>query len=400
MKLRSVCTIALLLFVGCDDADSGTDAGGADAATADAATVGDSGTGGEDAGTSGPVVRSHPCPGINRTDAFWVDEDGTMWLGCGSGTEGDGLFVSSDDGQSWAIPDTSPANVLNSFRVLSIHRGFDDLVYVAGEGPNDAMVISLDTSATPFAAEAVLTRGTTVGRSFLASPFLTTPSGAALADSFTGNDLLYRPTSDIGDDANDWVDAGDWETEGSYQLLDAVNVGETFVGCGSTIAQPPIVALSTAATDDEPWRMTPVVLVEGLGSYTGEMWGVAADETRVVAVGVDQDNDIGKIFVSGADRFDAADYTQIDVDPLVAAVDGSDSTWSRGVCLQGDRVVVVGEVQPLGAGDNTGFVLESTDGGVTFTDITPAGSPNTWSKCRITGSGDLRVAGAGAVAVF
>jgi hypothetical protein len=62
--------------------------------------------------------------------------------------------------------------------------------------------------------------------------------------------------------------------------------------------------------------------------------------------------------------------------------------------------VVVGEVQPLGAGDNTGFVLESTDGGATFADVTPDGSPDTWSKCTIDAGGRILVAGAGAVATF
>jgi hypothetical protein len=65
--------------------------------------------------------------------------------------------------------------------------------------------------------------------------------------------------------------------------------------------------------------------------------------------------------------------------------------------MRGERVVVVGEIQPLGVGDNTGFVLESLDGGATFTDITPEGSPDTWSKCHIEPSGRLVVAGASTV---
>ncbi|MEM9072344.1 MAG: hypothetical protein AAGE52_27810 [Myxococcota bacterium] len=416
MKSRRLCAALLWLFACGDDdgtinPDSGMDSGpGTDSGAVDAGGT-DAGPGPDDAGPgdagtdaaapTGWTVRTHPCPGINRTDAFFVDADGTMWLGCGSGTVGDGLFVSSDGGASWAIPATQPANVLTSFRVLSVHRGFDDLVYVAGEGPARSMVISLDTSSAPFAAETVLTRGTTVGTSFLASPFLTTASGAAFADSFNGSDALYRPDSSVDDAAASWVDAGDWETDGgSHQILDLVALGERFVGCGSTIAEPPLVFLPSEAADAEPWEMTPIDLVgSGLGSYTGEMWGVAASDDRVVAVGVDQDNDIGKIFVSGADRYSQSDYTQIDVDPLLPSrVSGADSTWARGVCMRGDRVVVVGEIQPLGAGDNTGFVLESLDGGATFADVTPEGSPDTWSKCSLEGD-VLRVAGAGAVAI-
>ncbi|MEM6931331.1 MAG: hypothetical protein AAF602_30655, partial [Myxococcota bacterium] len=122
----------------------------------------------------------------------------------------------------------------------------------------------------------------------------------------------------------------------------------------------------------------------------GEMWGVAASADRVVAVGVDQTNDRGMIFVSGDDPYDAAQYVQTEVDG------GGGSTWARGVCMEGDRVVVVGELQPLGRG---AFVWSSTDGGATFEDITPDSDVDTWSKCAL-GPDGLVVAGAGAVATL
>ena len=374
---------------GTGDAGSGTDGGsGMDSSTGD---------GGSDGGApSGWAVLPHDCPGINRTDALMADADGSLWVGCGSGTVGDGLYVSTDDGATWAIPATNPANVLNSFRVLSVHRGYGGFVYVAGEGPANAMVISLDTSATPYAAEAVLTRGGTVGTSFLAGPFVTTSSGAAFADSFNGADALYRPDDTVDDAAANWTDAGAWEDDGgTHQILDLVVVNDRFVGAGSTIAEPPHVFLPSMT--GSVFQMTPIQLVSGLGEWDGEMWGVAADPTRVVAVGVDQDNDIGKIFVSGTDQYDAADYTQIDIDPILGSrLPASGSTWARGVCMDGNRVVVVGEIQPLGQG---GFVIESTDGGTTFNDITPDGSVASWSKCSI-GGGRLVVAGAGSVGLL
>lgn len=412
-----VVSLGLLLALGgCGDDDEtilpdsgnpGVDAAVVDAAvTPDAAMPIDSGLPGDagtmDAGTVDPwTVRSHPCPGINRTDAFAVDDDGTMWLGCGSGTEGDGLFRSSDGGETWSIPDTQPSNVLSSFRVLSVHRGFGGLLYVGGTAPGGTMVISLDTSSSPATATAVLSRGSTVGTSFQASPFVTTASGAAFADSFTGHDALYRADDTVGTGGAEWTNAGDWESNGgSHQILDLVVRGENFVGCGSTIAEPPVVFLPSQEAGAEAWEMTPITLVSGLGAYSGELWGVADNGTRTVAVGVDQDNDVGKIFVSGSDPYDASTWTQTDVDPLVPFADGSgDSTWARGVCMNGDRVVVVGEVQPLGSGDNTGFALESTDGGATFTNITPDGSPATWSKCSIADDGTLRLAGASAIAI-
>ncbi|MCB9629415.1 MAG: hypothetical protein H6725_18775 [Sandaracinaceae bacterium] len=386
-----------LLYAGCGEEDPAPNDGGTDNGTGMDGSVVDQGTG-------GPTwtVRTHPCPGINRTDAFHVDTDGTMWLGCGSGADGNGLFRSADGGMTWAIPATNPTNVLTSFRVHAVHRGYGGLIYVAGRGTGGSMVLSLDTSTTPFTATAVLTAGTSVDTSFTASPFVTTGGGAAFADSFNGHGALYRPDDTVADGGALWTDAQDWESDGgtSHQILDLVALGERFVGCGSTIAEAPFVFLPSPEVDAEMWEMTPIALVSGLGAYTGEMWGVAADSSRVVVVGVDQTNHIGKIFVSGTDRYLATDYTQHDIDPLLSNVSASDSTWARGVCMASNRVVVVGEVQPLGAGDNSGFVLESTDGGVTFTDITPSGSPDTWSKCTIDAGGRILVAGAGAVATL
>lgn len=357
---------------------------------------------GEDAGPmSAWAVRTHPCPGINRTDAFHVDADGTLWIGCGSGAEGEGLFASTDEGANWDLVETSPAGIFDNFRVLSIHRGFGDLLYVGGQRPGGTMVVSVDTSSAPFAAEAVLTSGGTVDSQFLASPFVTTASGAAFADSFNGHSALYRPDSSVGDDGGTWTVASEWEDDDSgHQILDMVVDGERFIGCGSTIAEPPFVFLPSLAEGAEPWEMTPVNLAgDGLAAFEGEMWGVDANASRVVVVGVDQDLNVGKIFVSGADRYDGDAYAQIDIDPLLPLGD-TDSTWARGVCMDNDHIVVVGEVQPLGVGDNTGFVLESTDGGVTFVDLTPEGSPDTWSKCAIDAAGRVLVAGAGAVGIM
>jgi hypothetical protein len=402
LALAGLLTLGL---VGCDDGGEGSGDDAGSIGMADGGGGSDAGSGGSDAGVDGVdggpspegwAVRTHDCPGINRADALWADDEG-IWVGCGSGADGDGLFYSRDDGASWEIPATSPANVLTSFRVLSVHRGFGGLIYVAGEGPSGSMVISLDTATTPMTAEAVLNRGTTVGRSFLAGPFVTTSTGAAFADSFTGGDALYRADEATGPEAADWTDARDWETtDSSHQILDLVVRDGRFVGVGSTIAEPPYVFVPAA--DAEPFSMTPVPLVSGLGAWDGEMWGVAANAQRIVAVGVDQDNDIGKMFISGADETNPDDYTQLDLDPLVAAASGSDSTWGRGVCMDGDRIAVVGEVQPLGAGDNSGFVLLSTDGGATWAESTPAGSPASWSKCQIVGS-RLVVAGGGAIGI-
>jgi hypothetical protein len=329
------------------------------------------------------VLHQHDCPGRNRADALWADDDGALFVGCGSGAEGAGLYMSADAGETWSVPETDPPNVLADFRVMSIHRGHGDLLYLGGTGR--AMVLALDTSVTPFAATAILTAGDRVGQSFTAAPFVTTSGGAAFADSFTGHDALYRPAPEVGAAAAEWTEAGAWETpDGSHQILDMVVHDDRFYGCGSTIAEPPQVFLP-AKNAAEPWRMTPVDLAgEGLGAWTGEMWGLAVSADRVVVVGVDQQADAGKIFVSGADPYDAAGYAQIEVNRLVPG----DATWARGVCMRGDRIVVVGQsrAQP-------GWILISEDGGQSWTDQTPPGSPGEWSKCRIRPDGRVIVAG-------
>ena len=91
----------------------------------------------------------------------------------------------------------------------------------------------------------------------------------------------------------------------------------------------------------------------------------------------------------GADRYTAAEYTTVDVSPLI----GGGKSWARGVCMRGDRVVVVGEKQPLR--DDTGLVLLSDNGGVSFTDVTPPGVGGSVSKCVVRADGSFVAAGAG-----
>jgi hypothetical protein len=134
-----------------------------------------------------------------------------------------------------------------------------------------------------------------------------------------------------------------------------------------------------------------VVALPNTGGWIGEMWGVAANEERVVVVGIDQLANVGKIFVSGADPYAPSGYTVHDLPDIVGA--GGVGTWARGVCMRGDQIVVVGERQPLSS--NTGLAMRSTDGGQTFTDITPSAPGASLSKCSIRADGSVVVAGAG-----
>ena len=61
--------------------------------------------------------------------------------------------------------------------------------------------------------------------------------------------------------------------------------------------------------------------------------------------------------------------------------------------MHGNRVIVVGERQPLGS--RTGLVFASSDGGQRFLDITPTNVGASVSKCVIAPDGTLFVAGSG-----
>jgi len=80
-----------------------------------------------------------------------------------------------------------------------------------------------------------------------------------------------------------------------------------------------------------------------------------------VAAGVNQDRDVGYLFLSGADPWDLEAWRTIDVSTLL----GDDPTWMRGVCRNGPTIVALGEYSR----DARGIVLMSADDGATWTDV-------------------------------
>jgi photosystem II stability/assembly factor-like uncharacterized protein len=148
------------------------------------------------------------------------------------------------------------------------------------------------------------------------------------------------------------------------------------------------VFLPPTAPGALPYQFQTLELQPGNG-WEGELWGLAVNNRRLVAVGVDQDSNIGKIFVSGADPYQLAGYTE----QSVSAITGDNLSWARGACIARNRIVVVGERQPLSGG--TGRVLLSDNDGASFTNITPPGVSGSISKCVIEPDGTLVVVGAG-----
>lgn len=357
--------------------DTGTDT------TADGSTGDGSDTGGE----AGWTIHGHACPGLNRTDALHRDDDGTLWVGCGTAATGYGLYHSEDGGPTWTETSVTPEDKLFQFRVSSISRGHDDALYVAGINANNSdMVLRIDTDVSPFAAESVLVAGNQVGTSFHVGTYRELSDGRALAESLTGTGMLFRPDDSTGSDATTWTDTYGWFDGGAAQILDLVVHDDQFYGVGSTIAEPPRLFLPPTDAG-EPYAF---VTLE-MAYPTGELWGIAVDDQHVVAVGMDQTANVGRVYVSGSDPYDAEDYTAHALHDLIGA-DASQVTWARGTCTRDGRIAVVGERQPLGA--STGIIVLSDDGGQTFTDITPDEVTATASKCLFTPDGALLVAGA------
>jgi len=332
------------------------------------------------------TIYSHNCPGPSRTDALHRDADGTLWVGCGTNALGYGLFSSQNGGETWFEVTVDPANLLFQFRVNDINRGHDGALYAAGTNQNSFdMVLRIDTSTSlPYAAEASLIGTNQVGRVFPVGTYDELSDGRAMATSKTGTPQLYRPNSATG------PEAGLWTVPPSplFQILDMTVRNDQFVGVGSTIAAPPRVFLPPQTPGALPYQFE---IVELTNAWTGEMWAVAANQQRVVAAGINQNANIGTIFVSQGSPYNSANYLVHELPDIVGA--GGVGTWARGACMQGDFIVVVGERQPLGS--NTGLAVASDDGGQTFFNITPSPSSESLSRCEIAPNGLVIVAGAG-----
>lgn len=328
-------------------------------------------------------AHNHGCNGGNRTDALHRDVDGTLWAGCGTNATGYGLFRSTDGGSTWAAALVLPSDAFHEFRVNSISRGHDNALYVAGFKPGVVqMVRRVVTTTSPHPVADTLTGVAQTGRQFHVGTYRELADGRAIAEALTSTNLLYRPNASVGSSAANWV-----RELGTVQMLDMTVYGDKFYGAGSRNVEPPRLFLPPR-TAAEPYQFETVELQSGSG-WEGELWGIAVNNRRLVAVGMDQDNSAGKIFVGSGDLYLPSSYVELSM----SAITGDTTTWARGVCIARNRVVVVGERHPLGSG--AGRVLLSNNDGASFTNITPAGGPSSINKCVIEPDGTIVVVGAG-----
>jgi len=320
-------------------------------------------------GSGGWTVSSHGCFG-NRTDAVWFDDANVGFVGCGTTTEGAGLYQTTDGGRTWGLIPS-----LATFRVDSLQRVGSGPLLVGGIGSNNDRVVALadDGSVTTlFASDG------TINTSFTVGTYRETPSGRAAAESLNGTDVVYRdaagaPFTNVGA----W-----WGDIDGVQILDMEVLGDGFVGVGSRISQPPYIFLPGPSGD---FALEPLVLDDRV---RGELWSVDTDGTTVVVGGVDQDRAVGLLAVASASAMGAAsDWTITTLDEWWTPE--SQSTWVRGVCVQGDVIMAVGELSRQG----DGIALRSTDRGATFVDVTPVAAPPL-SQCTFKDDGTVVVVGA------
>ena len=318
---------------------------------------------------------AHPCQG-NRTDALWFDDGAVGYVGCGTTAEGVGLFVTRDRGRSWELLDDAFA----TWRINDIRRAPDGLLWVSGnDRDGSGRAATVDTAVAPVRVKVTLSSdqfGGPIG------DIAAHADGRVVAEALNGTQVLLRAAG-----AAEFVLLDSWTDEGvNDQILDLTVTADGFQGCGSTIAAPPMVFLPSSSGDAQGLELTPIALSS---EFSGELWGIAAlDDGRFVAVGVNQTDAVGTIFVSSHDPYDPEAWKAADIADLLTG-----HTWFRGVCSGADRIVVVGERQPLSRA--TGLVLLSDDGGSTWEVITPTDPPSTISRCVVLDDMSVIVAGSG-----
>ena len=196
-KHQSVSWVVVCLMTGCEliptePAESGDTGVGATSSEGQGEGEGKGEGEGEVTPQGGWTFSGHPCVGY-RTDTLWVDEDEAFWVGCGSTTNGYGLYRSVDGGLTWQAPETNPPAYVDGMRVSSISRSSDGLLYLGGIHGAE-QVVSLDTSSEPMLVSEVFTSTSQVWNSFQVGTFRRNSAGQAVAESLNGTGLAFRPS--------------------------------------------------------------------------------------------------------------------------------------------------------------------------------------------------------------
>lgn len=400
MQLSKQVLLALITaLVSCDelvDAESDTDT---DVSNGDADTDSDSDSDSDtDSDTDSDAdadvtwrVGSTPCEG-GRLDALHCDNPTTCYVGCGQNAIGEGLFLTTNSGGSWAAPVDEAGGYFATMRVNHASRAADGLLYVAGEGDSSYRVVSLDTSDGSLGV--VYINGSTIDYSFTAGTYARTSGGTEVTESLTGSGIVVRH-SDAGWlsdwSAHDgWAAAYGWWHNAGFsnhvQVLDMTVVNDQIIGVGAQINYEPVVYLPPRSWDfgsvdplgdpdfaENMWE-TVQLNSEDFSPFVGECWHVDGNEDGIAVGCVDQEGDRGMVYTIGPDwqttGYAASGWTATDMSTVVAYGDPAGlnhSTWTRAVCRGPDNLVVA-----VGADtqDDVGWLVTSVDGGVTWTEHT------------------------------
>ena len=348
----------------------------------------------------GWTLLSHPCVG-NRTDALYCSDASTCLVGCGTTTNGRGLYGTRDGGLTWAKPRTQPEGFFDSSRVNDISRSADGKAYIAGEHSNGFGVVSMDREGN---IGEVFRKGTTVDFSFTVGSFRRAESGRAIAESLTGSGIVYRAMDD-SDPRGSWESGyGFWQEQfpRGVQILKLAEHDGRFYGAGSTIAEPPKVFLP-AWDDTFGFDILELVEAGSLSAYNGEMWDIDVNDEGILLGGVNQTAGRGMVYVhtfaDGKSPNDRANWTSFSLSRLFE----DKATWIQGVCrgAKGTLYAVGRESR-----EGWGIVIRSKDGGQTWEDISPyaAGASKSSIKaayrCQATAEGVLVAGEAGLFAVY
>ena len=313
---------------------------------------------GSDQGSTEPAVHravevswneyTHPCIG-NRTDALWCDDASTCFVGCGTTTNGQGMYTTADGGENWDSLTTSPVGLLDDMRVNSISRSSNGHLYIGGNGPGDNRVVSMDSSGNLTVEHEA--QGQT-WNTFQVGSFRRADNGFAISESLTGSDIISR-----SNDTSNWTDHYGWWADynsAGLQILDMESLGNEIYGCGSTINTPPQVMIPSA--DGNIFES--VQLASGDNEYPGEMWGIDAHTTIIAVGGINQDRDVGMSYhaptsanLSASDTWQSFDFSVVLPDK---------ASWVRDVCVDSDAsyIAVVEDAQL-----SEGYVFRIYDNG-------------------------------------
>ncbi len=385
---RPLFLVALLLTFSCVWLVAGCDLGLGSDGDDDVTTGGDSAVdpGWVTPGESGwqELKTALPC----RPNALWFDDRQNGFIGCGDKAEGAGLWSTWDGGQTW-----QSHAAFADIRINDIRRGPDGKLYGAGQFlAEESPVFTIDEGATDLAATGLYTWGdkahTKVGQ---AENVAVTANGQILIDSLTGTTGAYKAAGGdfvelhgLGEEqitdlapCTDDSECGSGSCKSSaecggtdpccqpalaWQLRSIVAYDNAFYGCGSLINDPARVRLPSRL-DGATYHFETVVLQDE--SEDGELLDMHLwSQTRMIVVGSDQSGTQPLIFVLNGDPYQKANWTQVSLSD--SGIDWAGRAFA--VSAAGDNVVVVGEKSPSSKG---GFIIASSDGGLTWSDVTP-----------------------------